>query len=187
MRRRRAAHVAIVLELHATTVDTERWVATGWRDARLSTAGRRMAAELRDRRREDELDAVFASDLAAAAETARIAFGGRSLPILHDWRLRDVDLGELTGRPLADVEAVRERYVYDPFPGGESYVDVVARVRSALADVGSRCRDQRVVLVAHPATKIALDHVLEGAPLPELVSAPVRSGAGWTYTLAVDA
>jgi len=35
-------------------------------------------------------------------------------------------------------------------------------------------------------TKVALDHVLEGAPLPELVAAALRWQPGWIYALAVD-
>jgi broad specificity phosphatase PhoE len=186
VRRRRTATVAIVFETHGSTVDAERWLASGWRDTRLSTAGKRQAAELGERRADDEIAAVFSSDLGPAAETARIAFAARGLRVFHDWRLRDCDLGELSGRPIAELEQVRSLYVYDPFPGGESYVDVVARVRSFVADLGGRFADRRIVVVGHHGTKLALDHVLEGAPLADLVAAPVRWQPGWTYALAVD-
>lgn len=179
--------VAIVFETAATSVDTERWLATGWRDSRLSAAGKRQAVEMRERRAHEEAAAVFCSDLAQAAETARIAFAGRGLPVLHDWRLRDCDYGELAGGPVARVEQVREQHLYEPFPHGESYTDVVARARSFLRDVGPRFADRRVVVVAHPATKLAFDHVLEGIPLPGLVAAPFRWQPGWLYSLAVDA
>lgn len=187
MRRRPAAAVTIVFETHAVTVDAERWIATGWRESRLSTAGRRQALELRERRAGDEIAAVFCSDLGYAVETARIAFEGHGLPVLHDWRLRECDFGELTGGPVAHVEQVRAAHVYEPFPGGESYTDVVARVRSFLRDLGPRHAGRRVVLVGHHGTKLALDYVLEGAPLPDLVAAPFRWQPGWLYTLAVDA
>ena len=187
MRRRRAPAVAIVFETNASTVDAERWIATGWRDARLSTAGKRQAAELGERRLEETIAAVFSSDLKHATDTARIAFASRGIPVLHDWRLRDCDCGELAGRPVAEVEQARERYVYDPFPGGESYAKVVARIRSFVADLGPRFAERRIVVVGHRATKLALDHVLEGAPLPDLVSAPFRWQPGWSYTLAVEA
>ena len=187
MRRRRVPSVAILFETHATTIDNERWLATGWADTRLSTAGRRQAVALGERLRDDEFVAVLASDLAHAAETARIAFAPRGLPILHDWRLRECDYGELSGAPLARVERERARHAYDPFPGGESYADVVARVRSFLGDLGPRFADRRVALIGHHATKLALDHVLEGAALPELVESPFRWQPGWRYSLAVDA
>ena len=187
MRRRRQSTVTILFELHATSADDERWIASGWRDSRLSTLGRRQAKALRERRApDDEVDAVLTSDLARAADTARIAFGDRGIPVLHDWRLRECHFGDLDGAPAADVERVRADHVYDPFPGGESYVDVVARVRSFARDAASRFAERRIVVVGHAGTKIALDHVLEGADLPRLVAQPVRWQPGWTYALAVE-
>jgi broad specificity phosphatase PhoE len=186
LRRGRQSAVAIVFETHSTSTDNERWIASGWRDSQLSRSGRRQAKELGERRLEDDLAAVLTSDLARAAETARIAFGARGLPVLHDWRLRECDFGELEGGPVARVEEARTLHVYDPFPGGESYADVVARVRSFLRDLAPRFADRRVVVVGHQGTKLALDHVLEGVPLGELVAVPFRWQPGWLYSLAVD-
>src|SRR5574340_348536 len=97
MRRRRQSAVSIVFETHSTSTDNERWLASGGRDCALSAAGRRQARELGQRRAEDELAALFASDLARASETARIAFGRRGIPAFHDWRLRGCHFGELDG------------------------------------------------------------------------------------------
>lgn len=186
MRRRRESTIELLFEAHATTTDDERWLATGWGDARLSVAGRRQARELGARRAEDELDAVFCSDLPSATETARIAFGERGIPILHDWRLRGCDYGERAGEPTARIEALRLQHLYDAYPGGESYGDVVARVRRFLQDVPTRLVGGRVVVVGHAETKWALDHVLEGAPLAALVGESLRRQPGWRYTLHVD-
>lgn len=186
MRRRRESKIEIVFETHSTTIDNERWVASGWLGGRLSPAGRRQAKELGERRAADELDAVFTSDLAAAIETTTIAFGGRGIPILHDWRLRECDYGTLTGRPVAEVEAVRAQHVYEPFPRGESYAQVVVRVRSFLHDLTPRFESRRIAVVGHSATQWAFQHVLEGTPLAELVDGPFRWREGWLYTLVTD-
>lgn len=176
----------IVFETHSTTTDDERWIASGWSAVRLSTVGRRQAKELGVRRADDKIDAVFTSDLPCAVETTRIAFGDQVFPVFHDWRLRGCDYGELAGAPLAQVEAGRAEHVYEPFPGGESYGDVVARVRRFLRDLAPRFVGARVLVVGHSATKWALDHVLEGTPLPELVELSFRWQPGWLYTLHVD-
>lgn len=186
MRRTRQSTVTIVFEAHATTTEDERWIASGWSDVRLSTVGRRQARDLGERRAGDEIDAVFTSDLLCAIETARIAFAERGIPTFHDWRLRGCDYGELAGTPVAQVETTRVQHVYEPYPGGESYGDVVARVRRFLQDVPSRFVDERILVVGHSATKWALDHVLEGTPLPELVEASFHWQPGWLYTLHVD-
>jgi alpha-ribazole phosphatase/probable phosphoglycerate mutase len=187
MRRRRESTIAITFEVHATTIDDARWVASGWSDVRLSASGRRQAKELGERHAGDpDLAAVFTSDLPCAVETARVAFGAR-VPLFHDWRLRGCDYGELTGAPVAELEATRLHHLYDPYPGGESYGDVVARVRRFLQDVPSRLVDEHVVVVGHRETKWAFDHVLEGVPLPELVERSFHWQPGWLYALRVDA
>ena len=50
----------------------------------------------------------------------------------HDPRLRECDYGELNGAPVDDVAAVRRRHIDEPFPGGESYRQVVERTRAFL-------------------------------------------------------
>jgi len=185
VRRRRQTSVAIVFETHSTSTDNERWIASGWLDGQLSPLGRRQARELGERYADEELAAVFTSDLARASETARIAFGGRGVPILNDWRLRECNYGLLNGRPVARLEAERSKHVYEPYPGGESYSQVVERVRSFLHDLAPRYADRRVIVIGHSATKWALDHLLEGIPLPELVEGSFRWRPGWQYTYLV--
>ncbi len=186
-RRRRASKIEIVFETHSTTTDNERWIASGWLGGQLSPLGRRQAKELGERRADDELVAVFCSDLDRAAETARIAFGASGLPVFHDWRLRECNYGMLNGTAVARLEVERTRHVLDPYSGGESYLDVVARVRSFLQDLSPRYADQRIGVIGHSATKWALDHLLEGTPLEELVEGSFRWQPGWLYTLAIDA
>ncbi|MEP7223537.1 MAG: histidine phosphatase family protein [Actinomycetota bacterium] len=186
MRRRRQSSIAIVFETHSTSTDNERWIASGWLDGRLSLAGKRQANELRQRRGSEELAAVFTSDLGRAVETARLAFDGLGIPIFHDWRLRECNYGELNGTPVARLEVERSGHVYEPYPGGESYSQVVSRVQSFLRDLFPRFENERIVVVGHSATQWALQHLLEGTPLPELVEGSFRWQPGWLYTLVVD-
>ncbi len=185
-RRRRASSIEIVFETHSTTTDNERWIASGWLDGQLSALGRRQAKELGERRADEDIVAVFCSDLDRAVETARIAFGPRGLPIFHDWRLRECNYGMLNGTAVARLEVERTRHLQDAWSGGESYLDVVARVRSFLHDLPARFADERIVVIGHSATKWALDHILEGTPLEELVEGSFRWQPGWLYTLATD-
>jgi broad specificity phosphatase PhoE len=75
---------------------------------------------------------VFVSDLGRALETAARAFEGHSVPSFTDWRLRECDYGELNGYPATEVHGVPLAHLDVPYPGGESYRDVVARVASFL-------------------------------------------------------
>jgi broad specificity phosphatase PhoE len=96
--------VRLVYETHATTTDNDAGIATGWLPGRLSPAGRAQARELGERHARG-VDAVFASDLARAVETAAIAFAGRGIPVFQDHRLRECGYGDLNGRPVAEVAA----------------------------------------------------------------------------------
>ena len=78
--------VQLVYETHSITVDNERGIATGWLPGQLSARGRALAAELGRRRRDDGIDAVFASDLMRAVQTATIAFANSGIPMRLDRR-----------------------------------------------------------------------------------------------------
>ena len=173
----------LVYETHSLTTDNEDGIATGWLPGRLSATGREQARLLGERRRKEGIAAVFASDLGRAVETAELAFGDSGLPVSLDRRLRECDYGELNGAPAAHVAAVRARHVDTPFPAGESYRQVVARTAEILADLRRDWDGRRVCVIAHSANRWALDHLLHGTPLEELVDAPFAWREGWEYRL----
>jgi 2,3-bisphosphoglycerate-dependent phosphoglycerate mutase len=173
--------IEIVYETHATTEDNEAGIATGWLPGRLSALGRAQAIELGGRRRADGLAAIFTSDSYRSVQTVELAFAGTPLPILHDWRLRECDYGDLNGTPAADLHRDRSRYLDQPYPGGESIRQAVARVGGLLHDLPSRWDGQRVLLVGHVATRWALDHLLDGVPLEDLIAAEFVWREGWEY------
>jgi broad specificity phosphatase PhoE len=171
----------LVYETHSLTTDNEEGIATGWLPGRLSAAGREQAHLLGERRRNDGLAAVFASDLARAVETAELAFGGSGIPLFLDGRLRECSYGELDGAPVDRVAAVRAQHVEIPFPGGESYRQVVERTAAFLTDLRRDWDGRRVCVIAHSANRWALDHLVHGTPLEQLVDAPFAWQEGWEY------
>jgi broad specificity phosphatase PhoE len=169
----------VVFETHATSEDNEAGIATGWLGGALSGTGRAQAAELGERRRRDGIDAVYASDLWRAVETAAIAFEGSAVPVYVDWRLRECDYGELNGMPRPLLDEQRVRRVDEPWPGGESWRQAVARVGSFLDEV----RGDRVLVIGHVATRWALEHRVEGRALEELAAEEFAWLPGWEYEL----
>ena len=67
----------LIFETHATSVDNEAGLASGWFDVALSQTGEQQAALLGVRRRHDDLAAVFCSDLTRSAR--RLSFEHLSL------------------------------------------------------------------------------------------------------------
>jgi alpha-ribazole phosphatase/probable phosphoglycerate mutase len=174
----------LIFETHALTVDNERGIATGWNDGELSETGERLAAELGSRYRADPPAAVYASDLARAVRTAEIAFGGTDVPIVQDTRLRECDYGELNGAPVERIDAERLRCISTPFPGGQSYEQVVEQVRGFLADAAERWSGERIVVIGHSATRWALDLIVNGVPFETSVTSPFAWRPGWKYVIA---
>jgi broad specificity phosphatase PhoE len=175
--------IQIVFETHSISEDNEHAIATGWRDGQLSARGRILAGELGARRCNDGIQAVFTSDLGRAVETARIAFAQTHIPVLLDWRLRECDYGALNGQPAADLRRDRGRYADTPYPGGESWRQAVARVGRFLPDLRLRWEGTRVLLIGHTATRWALDHVITGISLEELMAEDFTWREGWEYQL----
>ena len=173
--------VEIVFETHSISVDNERGVSTGWLPGRLSEKGRALARELGERRRDDNISAVFSSDLARAIETAEIAFAGIGIPIEQDWRLRECNYGALNGMPHARLDAERQLRIEQPFPEGESWSQAVERVKGFLDELVTKRDHDRVLVIGHVATRWALDHYVDGISLEDLANAPFAWQEGWEY------
>jgi 2,3-bisphosphoglycerate-dependent phosphoglycerate mutase len=176
----------IVFETHATTVDNELGRATGWLPGELSAAGRVQAAELGERRRRDGLDLVLTSDLQRAVDTARIAFAD-SLPVLHDWRLRECDFGEWNGAARERVIGERMRFLGAPYPGGESWAEAGDRVAAVTDDIRLRWPGRRVLVVGHVATRWGLQVALAGERLEDLAAQEFAWQPGWELELSSQA
>ena len=85
--------------------------------------------------------------------------------------------------PRSLLEAERRARLDEPFPGGESWRQAVARVTGLLDELTGTRNGQRVCLIGHVATRWALDHVVNGVRLEDLVDAPFVWQEGWEYTL----
>jgi broad specificity phosphatase PhoE len=178
-----ARDVTLVFETHSITDDNENGIATGWLPGRLSAGGREQARLLGERRRDDGLSVVVASDLERAVETVDLAFAGSDLPVLLDWRLRECDHGSMNGAPVGDLR--REEHIDQPYPSGESWRQAIARVGRFLRDL-DRLPGERVLVVGHTATRWASDHFIDGIPIEDLVTAPFSWREGWEYRISRD-
>jgi broad specificity phosphatase PhoE len=121
---------------------------------------------------------VLSSPYRRAAETARRAVEGLGLDVEYDERLRERDLGLFDGLTWQGIQAeypdVAERrdklgkFYYQP-PSGESWCDVVLRVRSLLADLAHGYDGARVWMFSHQAVIMSFRYVLEGLDEEQLL------------------
>ena len=123
---------------------------------------------------------LYVLNIRRSWRTAEIAFGTSSVEIVRDSRLRECGYGGLTGRPLTDIAVLRGRAVAEPFPGGESYSQVVARMIPWLEEIRSH-HVRQLLVIGHRATHYTLEHLLLGTPLIEAVCQPFTWQPGWVY------
>ncbi len=151
-------------------------------DVELSETGQKQADAVgRWLAKVDDVDrptVVLSSPYRRAAETARRAVGDLGLEVIYDERLRERDLGAfdgLTGHGIRSAfpeEAERRKklgkFYYQP-PSGESWSDVVLRVRQLLTDVREAFDGAHVWLFSHQAVIMSFRYVLEGLTEQELL------------------
>lgn len=131
----------------------------GQTDVPLSPLGVLQASSLAERLTGQHFDAVYASDLTRALQTAQlVAERLDGLPeVRTDPRLREIDVGLLAGKLRADIEREFPDYLAalarDPWnarrPGGESMADLAARAGAAFRALGAAHPGQRVLVFTH--------------------------------------
>ena len=112
-------------------------------------------------------DAVYASPLKRAYETAVLASGYTGLPIVRDDRLRELNFGILEGQGFEHIRDAdfdpdhgcffNHPELYRRPDGGESLEELCARAGDFLRELLERHGDgQRILIVAHGAMNKAL-------------------------------
>jgi probable phosphoglycerate mutase len=138
----------------------------------------------------DELpQVVITSPYLRARETWRLAVEASGLDLpdpVTDDRLVDRLMGDLELLTRAAVaqrfpdEAGRRaeagEYRYTP-PGGESFADIEARLKSFLDDLHRDHAGERVIVVAHDAVVLMMRAVIEGLSWDEVVAAERADGS----------
>ena len=121
----------------------------GHTDRPLNALGREQAAVLALGLAAEPFDAVYASDLARAQETARPIAEARGLEVIPHPGLREKSFGTWEG--LLDHE-VLERFTEaasGPWGDDETTEQMAERVLGALHEIAARHPDGRVVVVSH--------------------------------------
>jgi alpha-ribazole phosphatase len=133
-----------------------RW--QGHADAPLNERGREQARMLADELGDEDVAAVYSSDLSRARETAEIIAERLGGPrVKADDRLREVNVGGWSGLTTAEIHARFPDEVdrwragdrAHTFDGGESYAVMGERVVAALEDIATRHPDEQVLVVLH--------------------------------------
>ena len=141
---------------------------------------------------EQRPELALVSPYLRARRTASIALErvASQVSVRIDERLRDRELGVLDRLTVEGIEArqpqeaaARKRLgkFYHRPPGGESWPDVLLRLRSALADMRADFAGRRVLVVAHDVVVVLFRYLLEGLDEAQVLeisrtTAPIHCG-----------
>jgi alpha-ribazole phosphatase len=129
----------------------------GHTDVALSPAGLAQAAALGQRLGTEPIDAVYASDLLRARDSAAPLAAARGTDVVVLPPLREMAMGRWEGLTFSEIRArepeLCDRWLADPFampfPDGEGLADLLARVVPAVRGVVERHAGRRVAVIAH--------------------------------------
>ncbi|HJW90790.1 MAG TPA: histidine phosphatase family protein [Anaerolineales bacterium] len=159
-----------------------RW--QGQADVPLNARGIAQAEETAQSLSNVKFAAIYSSDLARARQTAEVLARVAGLPLRLDPRLREIHQGAWQGLRIPEIEARyaeafrrrRENPLTVAPPGGETVLQVQARVLAAVADILARHPGQTVAVVSHGfALALILAH-FRGVPTERVWDLIPRNG-----------
>lgn len=130
-------------------------------DYSLTLKGARQAEETATFFAAHGIDAIYSSPLKRAYETAEAIARPLGLPITIVEEFRENNVGDLESQPVTEENwALHDRIIADwyvgrhdvSFPGGESFIGLVDRIKAGLTQVLEEAGDaapKRIVIVAH--------------------------------------
>lgn len=157
----------IYIARHGQTDWNVQHKAQGHTDIPLNDTGKKQAEQLRENIKNIRFDAVYASPLKRASETAEIAVGDRN-EITYDDRLKERSFGDFEGKEINSwVEAtgydIGDLKLNTNVGNIEPVKNVLARVKDFLDDLKAKHGDNAVVLVvAHGQVSRGFHHNLVG-------------------------
>ncbi len=130
-------------------------------------------------------DAIYASDLQRAYETALPAAAKLGLPVIKDPDLREVFAGEWEGMNYWDIGA-KDPKEFDAWlhdignagcVGGETTAQLAQRITGAVKRIAEAHDGQTVCIATHATPIRVMCTVAQGLPLSEMASVPWVSNA----------
>lgn len=143
----------------------------GQTDIALNDTGRWQAGRVGKALAGEPISAVYSSDLERAHETARPIAEAAGIPVIPHEGLRERRFGMFEGKTFDEIHETwpdhaqnwrRRLPEWAPPEGGESLLELRARVTKTLHDLASRHPGEQIVVVAHGGVLDALYRVATG-------------------------
>ena len=124
----------------------------GSTDMPLNEKGRAQAREAAERMKDIRFDVIYTSCLKRSMETGYAVGALQDCPVIHEPCLNEHDFGDFEGKDrCSEFYQSEKRKCFKRYPGGESFLDVAARVypfiKSLLSDPDMQ--DKTVLITSH--------------------------------------
>ncbi len=168
----------LVIVRHGYSVTNAAKRYTGQMDVALTEEGHRQASAVASYlTTHEKIDAIYASDLTRAVDTARPTAACLGIDIIPMPALRELGMGVWEGMSLEDVKRdyadVMARRAVDPSypcPEGESFADLFARVSEAIDKILTDCEGKTVAVFSHGGAIRCIDCKADGGTYREATS-----------------
>ncbi|MFO7992331.1 MAG: histidine phosphatase family protein [Thermoplasmata archaeon] len=154
----------LIIARHGQTQENIEGILQGHLPGTLSKKGIRQANKLAERLKKENIDHIYSSDLARAADTAQIiAEFHPKVPLKFTEKLRERDAGELQGMNLKG----RDWLIKDPV-GGETVQQLYDRANDFLNKIKENHPNQTILLVCHGGIGKALYAAIKNQGTPHI-------------------
>lgn len=169
----------IYITRHSKTVWNEEKRLQGRLDSPLTQDGVENALALKNYLQEHsfQFDYVYSSPIPRAYQTACLLFDKQNITM--DERLMEMNFGDFEGQKIVDLLTYHHKLYdqlwnhpeqFDRIPHGESYQEVIERVKSFLQDLKQLPQDSQVMIVTHGMCFVIFMSVFLGLTQKELAS-----------------
>jgi broad specificity phosphatase PhoE len=153
----------LFLVRHGETVDNKAQLLQGQVDGELNETGFEQAREVRDKMRNEPIDAFVASDLHRSIQTCEIIAEPHHKPVVTTPLLRERDWGSFTGKYIPDLKD-------KPWPDDiESLEHLKSRAQNFLTWLKVTYPKQTVLAVGHGIVNKAIQSVYFHKPMNEII------------------
>lgn len=139
---------------------------SGDQNLHITPKGKKQVEDVAKKLKKEKIDLIFSSDLLRAKESAEIIAAALDLPVHYDKRLREINLGPLSGKPVTDywnaIPVAQDRFTTRIGEGSESLSDVRARAWDFLRETEEKHHGKNVLIVSHEDTLWMLSQIALG-------------------------
>lgn len=153
----------LYLVRHGETVDNAAHIMQGQVQGQLNDTGIKQAQEVRDKMKNEVIDAFVSSDLHRSVHTCEIIAGPHHKKVEQTVLLRERDWGSFTGKYIPDLQSV-EKWPDDIEP----LEKLKSRARNFLTWIKVTYPDKTVLAVGHGIINKAIQSVYFKKPMNEI-------------------